>query len=205
MIYHGTPLTPRAALLSVLAGRGGCISFFRPDDVEAVEAVCPQIMFRQRSLFLLDASAPGWARVGTTAGLGPVLRLAGAKTVRAGALGCNPRLSRRTVPAQRRAFERLALWPLKGRSALAHGWAVRTARTPLRTLRPSGVWLGRRVWEQGRGSSWLQCLPAPDGRGIGFLRKSLAHHPHDARRTGRTAVSLRQRRQHQPCPKWTSL
>lgn len=37
-IYHGTPLTPRAALLSVCAGRAMCVSFYRPDDVKEVEA-----------------------------------------------------------------------------------------------------------------------------------------------------------------------
>ncbi len=50
VIYHGTPLTPRAALLDVLPGRAGCVSFFRPDDTEAVEAVCPRVMFRQRGI-----------------------------------------------------------------------------------------------------------------------------------------------------------
>ena len=30
-IYHGTPMTPRAALLDVLAGRAACVSFWRPD------------------------------------------------------------------------------------------------------------------------------------------------------------------------------
>lgn len=47
IIHHGTPMTPRAALLAVLPGRAACVSFARPDDVEAVEAVCPRIMFRQ--------------------------------------------------------------------------------------------------------------------------------------------------------------
>ena len=46
VIYHGTPMTPRAALLSVCKGRAMCVSFFRPDDVEAVEAISPDIMFR---------------------------------------------------------------------------------------------------------------------------------------------------------------
>jgi hypothetical protein len=44
-IYHGTPMTPRAALEAVLRGRGACVSFYRPDDVVAVEAVCPFIMY----------------------------------------------------------------------------------------------------------------------------------------------------------------
>lgn len=44
-IFHGTPITPRAALEAVLPGRAACVSFFRPDDVEAVEAVCPFVMY----------------------------------------------------------------------------------------------------------------------------------------------------------------
>lgn len=49
-IYHGTPLTPRDALRSVCTGRAMCISFYRPDDVEVVEAISPAIMFRQRRI-----------------------------------------------------------------------------------------------------------------------------------------------------------
>lgn len=44
-IYHGTPMTPRAALLDVLVGRAACVSFYRPDDVGAVESISPAIMF----------------------------------------------------------------------------------------------------------------------------------------------------------------
>lgn len=44
-IYHGTPMTPRAALLGVMPGRAACVSFYRPDDVDAVESVCPRIMY----------------------------------------------------------------------------------------------------------------------------------------------------------------
>lgn len=52
-IYHGTPLTPRAALLDVCKGRAMCVSFHHPQDVEAVEAISPAIMFRQRRVFIL--------------------------------------------------------------------------------------------------------------------------------------------------------
>lgn len=38
-VYHGTPLTPRAALVAVGAGRAMCVSFYRPDDAEVVEAI----------------------------------------------------------------------------------------------------------------------------------------------------------------------
>jgi hypothetical protein len=44
LVYHGTPLTPRAALLA-MEGRAFCVSFFRPDSVADVEAISPAIMF----------------------------------------------------------------------------------------------------------------------------------------------------------------
>lgn len=57
VIHHGTPMTPRAALLDVCAGRAMCVSFWRLDDTEAVEAISPAIMFRQRRLFGMAGSA----------------------------------------------------------------------------------------------------------------------------------------------------
>jgi hypothetical protein len=45
VIYHGTPMTPRDALLTVCAGRAMCVSFFRPDDVTVVEQISPLIMY----------------------------------------------------------------------------------------------------------------------------------------------------------------
>lgn len=43
-IYHGTPLTPRAALRA-MAGRAFCVSYWRPDDVEVVEEISVDIMY----------------------------------------------------------------------------------------------------------------------------------------------------------------
>lgn len=43
-VYHGTPLTPRAALLA-LAGRGFCVSYYRTDSLNDVEAISPAIMY----------------------------------------------------------------------------------------------------------------------------------------------------------------
>lgn len=65
-VYHGTPLTPRAALLAV-AGRGFCVSYFRPDSVADVERIAPWIMydngafsFWQQALRAgIDARGPG--------------------------------------------------------------------------------------------------------------------------------------------------
>lgn len=44
-VYHGTPVTPKAAFDAVMPGRGACVSFYRPDNVDAVEAACPFIMY----------------------------------------------------------------------------------------------------------------------------------------------------------------
>lgn len=44
VIYHGTPMAPRAALEAVLPGRAACVSFYRPDNIDAVSAICPDIM-----------------------------------------------------------------------------------------------------------------------------------------------------------------
>lgn len=44
LVYHGTPLTPRSALMAV-AGRAFCVSYFRPDNVEDVERIAPFIMY----------------------------------------------------------------------------------------------------------------------------------------------------------------
>ena len=44
LVYHGTPLTPRAALAAV-AGRAMCVSFYRPDNVQDVEAQSPFVMY----------------------------------------------------------------------------------------------------------------------------------------------------------------
>lgn len=42
-IYHGTPLTPRAALQS-MAGRAFCVSFYRPDDIQHVAQLASSVM-----------------------------------------------------------------------------------------------------------------------------------------------------------------
>jgi len=65
IIYHGTPLTPRAALVAVLPGRASCVSFHHPQDAEAVEATSPTIMFDNGAFsFWMDAMRRGeaWAQ-----------------------------------------------------------------------------------------------------------------------------------------------
>lgn len=44
LVYHGTPMTPKAALHAVMPGRAACVSFYRPDSIADVEAVAPFIM-----------------------------------------------------------------------------------------------------------------------------------------------------------------
>lgn len=44
LVYHGTPLTPRAALLA-MEGRAFCVSFFRPDNADDVESIAPFVMY----------------------------------------------------------------------------------------------------------------------------------------------------------------
>ncbi|KQN93872.1 hypothetical protein ASE95_02920 [Sphingomonas sp. Leaf231] len=44
LVYHGTPLTPRGALMAV-AGRAFCVSYFRADNVHDVEAISPFVMY----------------------------------------------------------------------------------------------------------------------------------------------------------------
>lgn len=44
LVYHGTPITPRGALLAQ-QGRAFCVSFYRPDNVADVEAIAPFIMY----------------------------------------------------------------------------------------------------------------------------------------------------------------
>ncbi len=132
-IYHGTPMTPRAALKDVCAGRAMCVSFFRPDDVEVVEAISPDIMFRQRGFFVLAGGHQARRGLGRDRGLATVLRLAGATAFHAGPLGDRAGHSGGAVPAQRHAAADLAVWT-EGRASLAHGRTDRAAASPVRAL-----------------------------------------------------------------------
>lgn len=190
-IYHGTPMTPRAALVDVCAGRAMCVSFYRPDDVEAVEAISPAIMFRQRRIFILEGSNAQRTGVGRdAAGLDAIFRVAGAALVSPWPMGGDPRHSGCAQPAQRRTAQRLALWS-EGRAALAHGRADRTATQAVRQVRPglSGLdWRGQVARHAG--------VSRPHGGGVGSARQSLASDPYDARDAGSIRLSVHQRRQH---------
>lgn len=191
VIYHGTPMTPRAALLDVCTGRAICISFYRPDDVEAAEAISPAIMFRQRRVFILEDSIAQRAGMGRdAAGLDPVFRVAGAAPVLSWPVGSDPRHTRSAKPAQRCAAERLAVWT-EGCAPLAHGRADRTAAAAVRPLRPGLLGLDRRGQASGQPR-----LPQADGGSSAGLGQPLAGPSHDARDESGIRLPVRQRGQH---------
>lgn len=195
VIYHGTPLTPRSALLDVLSGRAACVSFFRPDDAEAVEAVCPLLMFRQRGIQLLDGCAEIWRGVVREgAGLEGLLRLAGASPSWR-QVGNHTRCARGSKSDQRRAAERLAIRAQDGRSGLAHGRPAAASGTSLRTIRPGCAGLDRRPQE---GAGGLSALSQAHGRGCRPHGQRVAPNSHAARNCGGVRLSVHQRRLHEP-------
>lgn len=187
VIYHGTPLTPRAALLEVCKGRAMCVSFFRPDDVEAVEAISPDIMFRQWRVLYVESSAKARGRMGRTMGMVGVFRLAGTSPVLPRKVGSRSRYAGCAKPAQRRVVAGLAIRS-KGCAPLAHGRANRPTSSPLRKM-------GSRLpWVDGQRQAPRQArISRPNGgSGQGF-RQLLARFAHDARNQGCFRLSVRQR------------
>lgn len=194
-IYHGTPMTPRAALNAVLPGRGGCISFYRPDDLEAVLAVCPQVMFRPRGVQLLDggnARREGMGRGRPSSLVVSLLRLAGTDPVHAGTMGDHARQSSGAIPAQRRVAQRLALRG-SGRACLAYGRADRAAG---KTVRPALTGLHRLDRRPEAGTSGMRRLPSQDGRGCSVDGQPVAPAAYAARNSRRMGLPLYQRGQH---------
>lgn len=198
-IYHGTPMTPRAALQQ-MAGRAFCVSFYRPDDVEVVEAISPAVMFRQRRIFFLAISSAKRAGLGGRSGLETVLPVAGASTS-SRTLGSDTRQPRRTIADQRRASERLAVWSV-GRTSLAYGQPDRSPLAAMRQIRACLLGLdgaGQRF------HSWLRSMVSTHGRSCKRLGQSMAQYTHDARRDGCAGVSFSQCGQHQPSAERTSV
>ena len=198
-IYHGTPMTPRAALQQ-MAGRAFCVSFYRPDDVEVVEAISPAVMFRQWRVFILASRIKSWSGLGRGSGLESVLQMAGASITNR-ALGSNTRQSWRTFTDQRWIAKRLAFWSM-GRTAVAHGQPDRSAIAPLRQIR------ARLLGMDGTGQrfhSWLRGMVSTYGRGCKHVGQSMAQHSYDARSNGCARVSFSQCGQHQPSAEWTSV
>ena len=199
IIYHGTPMTPRAALQQ-MAGRAFCVSFYRPDDVEVVEAISPAVMFRQWRVLILASRIKSWSGLGRGSGLESVLQMAGASIANR-ALGSNTRQPWCTFTDQRWITERLAFWTM-GRTALAHGQSNRSLATALRQIR------ARLSGMDGTGQGfhrWLRGMVSAHGRGCQHFGQSVARHSHDAWRNGCARVSLSQCRQHQPSAERTSV
>lgn len=185
LIHHGTPMTPRDALVSVCTGRAMCVSFYRPDDVEAVEAISPAIMFRQRGVLVLAASLTSREGVGRASRLGTILRVVGTEAVQAGPLGRHSGQPWGTVPAQRCAAERMAV-RAEGCAVVAHGWPDRTAVAAVRAIRP-------RLPRVDRAKGGVAGLSRSHGRSGSGFGQSLAGSAHDARDRGGLRLPIRQR------------
>jgi hypothetical protein len=192
VVYHGTPMTPRDALLSVCAGRAMCVSFYRPDDVEAVEAIAPAIMFRQRRVLVLAAGSTCRDGMGRASRLGAILQLARTATVSTWPVGSDPGQPGCPLPAQRRAPEGVAV-RTEGRAPVAHGWADRAAVAAVRSIRPAVRSIRPGVSRVDRAEGWLARLSRADGRGFQGAREQVAGHSHDARCGGGVRLPVRQR------------
>lgn len=198
LIFHGTPLTPRSALDAIMPGRAACVSFYRPDDLEALLAICPQLMFRPRGVQLLDgrsARREGMGRGRARGMVAGLLPLAGADHLSSWAMGDHAGQPGRAVPAQRWAAERLAFRSIARRPGLAHGRFGRPPRATVRAIPPR---LHRLDWRPEEGACRVLGLPSQDGRGSGSYGKHLAPAAHAARHGGRLRLSIHQRGQHQP-------
>lgn len=185
VVYHGTPMTPRAALLDVCAGRAMCVSFWRPDDVEAVEAISPAIMFRFRRVLGMARGAKARRGMVHSRGLETLFRVAGAATVSAGTLGGHAGRTRSAFTAQRQPLARLAVrrpWS----APVAHGRTYRAVAAPVRETPARLPWLDR----GGEASGPARISRTHCRIGQGF-RQSLAGHSHDARDCGQGSLALR--------------
>lgn len=192
-------MTPRAALLEVCKGRAMCVSYFRPDDVEAVEAISPTIMFRQWRVFNVEGRAASGAGVGGEMGLVRLLRLAGASPVPSRQMGSHSRHAWCTVPAQRCAARPMAV-RTERLPALAHGRSDRAAAAPVRKVRPGFSWMD---WSgQALGQARVSRTNARGRSGFG---QSLADNSHDARDQGGARLPLRQRRRDDTRTEWMAV
>lgn len=199
IIHHGTPLTPKAALLDVGKGRAFCVSFFHSQDVEAVQEISPAIMFRQRRVFGMEGGNEARGALVHPRGLDTILPLAGAASVSSGAMGSDTRCTWCAEPAQRFITARMAVWS-KGSAALAHGRADRSAVAPVRAIRPGLLGMDRRG--QNARHAGLSCAHGGSRQSLG---QSMAGASHDARNGGCASLPLPQRRQHIAGAEWMAL
>ena len=199
VIYHGTPMTPRAALNAVMPGRAGCVSFYRPDDLEVLLAVCPHLMFRQRRFLALDGSDAPWPRMGSGKSRSVVVNLllmvrAASGSVRT--MGGHSRQPGCSIANQRRSAKRLAVRSRAWCAGVAHERTNRPAGTSLRTIRSRMPRLDRPPEARASG---LRRLPLENGRGSDVDGRGLAPAAHAARLGRGVRLSVRQRGQHKPC------
>jgi|GEM_PF-6970753 len=195
LIHHGTPLTPRAALLEVCGGRAMCVSFFRPDDVDAVEEISPAVMYDNGAFsFWMQALRAGQEWAGDRDWM-PFLSLARTTPVPPWPVGGDPRHAGGTQPAQRQLAIGLAIWLLKRGAAVAHGWPYRAPRQVVRAVQQSRTGVDRRSQE---GACGLRRISQAHGRSGGLVWQRLATDPHDARNGCSVRLSVPQRGQHQP-------
>jgi len=192
-------MTPRAALLDVCKGRAMCVSFYRPDDVEAVEAISPAVMFRQRRVQRVEGSTEARRGMVHPRGLDAIFQLAGTASVSPRQMGRHAGCAGSAVTAQRCASQGMAVRK-QGSAALAHG---RACRKTVAALRKASA---RLPWVDGAGQVNRQTgLSRADGsRGQG-IRQSLARHSHDARHCGCSNVSVCQRGRNNLSAEWASL
>lgn len=199
-IYHGTPLTPRAALIAVGTGRAMCVSFYRPDDVEVVEAISPTIMFRQWCILRMDGSAKARRGIFRSGRLDAVLSLVGAASVPTRSVGSDTRCARGSFAGQRRAIERLAV---RGRTrcpSLAYGRSDQSVGTALRSLPACSFGMD---WASQARAGWLRTLSPKNGRSCTTLWQPMAPNSHDAGYRRRFRLPVPQRRQHFARPERT--
>lgn len=101
VIYHGTPITPRAALVAVCTGRALCVSYHHPQDAEVAAEISPAIMFRQRGVFFLASSTAARRRMGRDTKLASIFQVAGIKTFPPRKMGDYAGYSWRTFSVER--------------------------------------------------------------------------------------------------------
>lgn len=193
VIFHGTPLTPRAALQNIMPGRAGCVSFYRPEDLEALLAVCPQLMFRSRRLFILDGGNASRLGVGPREPGGVVatlLRLVGAHHLSPGPVRPHSGQPGRSVTDQRRPAERLAVRQF-GRSGVPHGRAGLSTCEALREISSRCARMDRAPQTRTR---WLPGLSPKDGRDRPTHGQQLAPAAHASWDSCRVGLPLHQRR-----------
>lgn len=178
-----------------MPGRAACVSFFRPDDVEVVEGLCPDIMFRQRRIFRMagrNKARRGMVRSGR---LDSIFPMAGVKAFSSPSLGGNTGCARSAVPAQRQPAERMAV-RTEGRAAFplfCRGTEAGPAASSVRSIQPRVPWLGR---PQEKGAGWLPCLSPADGTYCTRTRKRVAGSSHAPGCGCRSRISIFLSRQH---------